>query len=165
MGFVTIKRIRQPIETWGIFESIVYVVLIGILTCTAAGTALAFLPVVLPGELTSGPLVATARTIALVIATFFLAFAARKTDRREAGWFVYPMLLLTGAKIIFVDFPQGRPQTLFAALACYGIALIVVPRLLRRSPIPGVPQVTTSARESSERSSADVMVTPGPRRV
>jgi hypothetical protein len=101
---------------------------------------------------------ATVRTIVLVTATLSLAAAARLAGRREAAWLVYPMLLLTGAKVVFVDFPQGRPQTLFAALASYGIALIVAPRLLRRPPAPDSMRVTTSTLESSEHSSPDAMV-------
>jgi hypothetical protein len=39
IGCVTFVRIRHPIETWGIFESILHVVVIAVLTWTAAGTA------------------------------------------------------------------------------------------------------------------------------
>lgn len=166
IGFVAVGRIRHPIERWGIFESILDVVLIAILTGTAAGTALVLSLEVLPGgENMSGSFVATVRTIVLVIATLLLALAARKTHRREAGWLVYSMLLLTGTKIIVVDFPHGRPQTLFAALACYGGALIVVPRLLRQLPISDLPRMTPSPSESSDHSAADAMVTAGHRRV
>ena len=166
IGCVTFVRIRHPIETWGIFESILYVVVIAVLTWTAAGTAIAFL-IAVPrgGDLMAGSLMATVRTIVLVTATLSLAAAARLAGGREAAWLVYPMLLLTGAKVVFVDFPQGRPQTLFAALASYGIALIVAPRLLRRPPAPHSTRVTTSARESSEHSSPDAMVAPGHRRI
>jgi hypothetical protein len=40
--------------------------------------------------------------------------------------------VLTGLKILFVDFPQGRPSTLFVALGLYGVALILTPRLSKR---------------------------------
>jgi hypothetical protein len=71
----------------------------------------------------------------LVAATLVLARAGRAEQFREAGWLMYPLLVLTGLKILFVDFPQGRPSTLFVALALYGVALIVSPRL--RSPSVG----------------------------
>jgi hypothetical protein len=74
---------------------------------------------------------ATLRTGILVAVTLVLARVARYESGREAGWLVYPLLVITGLKLVFVDLPLGRPQTLFAALALYGFALIVAPRLLR----------------------------------
>jgi hypothetical protein len=61
-----------------------------------------------------------------------VARVGRSEHWREAGWLTYPLLVLTGLKILFVDFPQGRPSTLFVALGLYGAALIVTPRLMRR---------------------------------
>jgi len=74
---------------------------------------------------------ATLRTAVLVAATLVLARVARYAGGREAGWLMYPLLVATGLKLIFIDLRLGRPQTLFAALALYGVALIVAPRLLR----------------------------------
>ena len=79
---------------------------------------------------------ATLRTAVLVAATLVLARVARYEGGREAGWLMYPLLVATGLKLIFVDLLLGRPQTLFAALALYGVALIVAPRLLRSASSP-----------------------------
>lgn len=165
IGSVTFVRIRPSIETWGIFESILYAALMAFLTCAATGTVIGLSVAVLPlGDNVAGSLLTTVRTIVFVIATLSLAIAARVGGGREAAWLVYPMLLLTGAKVVFVDFPQGRPQTLFAALAFYGVALIVAPRLLRRGSAQQTTRVvTTSTRESPEHPSEDVMVTAGHR--
>jgi hypothetical protein len=76
--------------------------------------------------------VSTVRTIVLVGAVLLAACAGRRECWREAGWLTYPLLVLIGLKILFVDFPQGRPSTLFVALGLYGAALILVPRLVRR---------------------------------
>jgi hypothetical protein len=166
IGFVTFVRIRHPVEAWGIFESMLHVVVIAVLTCTVTGTVIALSIAVLPGgEHMAGSFLATVRTVVFVTATLLLAIAARLAGGREAAWLVYPMLLLTGAKVVLVDFPQGRPQTLFAALAFYGIGLILAPRLLRRVPAQQSTGVTTSTCESPEHSSADVMVTAGSRRM
>jgi hypothetical protein len=48
---------------------------------------------------------------------------------KEAGWLSYALLALGGIKLIVEDFPRGRPGTLFLALAFYGAALILAPRL------------------------------------
>jgi hypothetical protein len=76
--------------------------------------------------------VSTIRTIVLIGAVLVAASAGRRECWREAGWLTYPLLVLTGLKILFVDFPQGRPSTLFVALGLYGVALILTPRLSRR---------------------------------
>jgi hypothetical protein len=89
-------------------------------------------------------LLSTIRTTVLVLATMAVARVGRSEQWREAGWLTYPLLVLTGLKILFVDFPQGRPSTLFVALGLYGAALIVTPRLMRREvdtsqrPTPGL---------------------------
>jgi hypothetical protein len=95
--------------------------------------------VVLPGgEHLGGSFLATIRTGILAIATLVLAFAARYAPAHEQAWLVYPLLFLTGVKLVVIDFPQGHSQTLFAALALYGIALSTAPRMLRRAVVhPG----------------------------
>jgi hypothetical protein len=82
-------------------------------------------------------ILATLRTAVLVAATLGLARVARYEGGREAGWLMYPLLVATGLKLVFIDWRLGRPQTLFAALALYGVALIVAPRLLRSVSAPG----------------------------
>lgn len=76
--------------------------------------------------------ISTLRTIVLIGAVLLVASAGRRECWREAGWLTYPLLVVTGLKILFVDFPQGRPSTLFLALGLYGVALILVPKLARR---------------------------------
>jgi hypothetical protein len=99
--------------------------IVGVATLAAVGAA----GVVEP------PLLSTIRTTVLVAATLAVARAGRGEQFREAGWLMYPLLVLTGLKILFVDFPHGRPSTLFVALALYGVTLIASPRL--RSPSVG----------------------------
>jgi hypothetical protein len=82
------------------------------------------------GELDLGAL-ATVRTGVLAAATLLIAFGARHDRLREWAWLVYPLLVFIGLKMIAQDFKHSRPATLFIALALYGIALIVAPRLRR----------------------------------
>jgi hypothetical protein len=133
LAIVTFVPIRNTSEPSTIFASVLRCVLIAVLAWTAAGISIALVIGAMPGgEHTSSSVLATIRTGALVIGTLGLALATRHPSGREAAWLVYPLLFLTGAKLLLVDFPQGHPQTLFAALALYGIALSAVPRLLRR---------------------------------
>jgi hypothetical protein len=79
-------------------------------------------------------------TVALAAATVGLALLASRWGIVEAGWLVYPMLVITGLKVVSQDLGSGRAVVLVVALASYGTALVVAPRLLRsgRSTTGGV---------------------------
>jgi hypothetical protein len=74
---------------------------------------------------------ATVRTGVLAVAALLVAWVGRRAGFREWVWLVYPLLVLIGLKMVAQDFKYSRPATLFIALAFYGIALIVAPRLRR----------------------------------
>jgi hypothetical protein len=144
---VTSLRVRDPIEQWGVFASIPRLAIVSMLTWAGVGASVAVTaPLLVGGTNADLSLLATVRTGFLVAATLILARCSRMPGGREAGWLVYPLVLVTGLKLLFVDFPQGRPATLFAALALYGAALIVAPRMLRRTDAstPAVPQPRSS---------------------
>jgi hypothetical protein len=75
--------------------------------------------------------VATVRTCVLTMAALLIAWISRQARFREWAWLVYPLLVLIGLKMVAQDFKYSRPATLFIALAIYGAALIVAPRLRR----------------------------------
>ena len=75
---------------------------------------------------------ATVRTGVLAVATLLIAWIGRHARFREWGWLVYPLLVGIGLKMMAQDFKFSRPATLFIAMALYGAALIVAPRLRRR---------------------------------
>jgi hypothetical protein len=74
---------------------------------------------------------ATVRTGVLAAAALALAWAGRSERFRESGWLLYPVLAAGGLKLLVEDLPRSRPATLFIALAAYGGALIIAPRLAR----------------------------------
>jgi predicted tellurium resistance membrane protein TerC len=67
----------------------------------------------------------------LAVAALLIAWGARRGRFKEWAWLVYPLLVIIGLKMVVQDFKYSRPATLFIALALYGIALIVAPRLRR----------------------------------
>ena len=75
--------------------------------------------------------VATIRTVVIAAAAIGAAMAGRARRLEEIGWLVYPLLAAGGAKLLFDDLRQSRPATLFVALALFGAALILAPRLGR----------------------------------
>jgi hypothetical protein len=74
---------------------------------------------------------ATARTA--VLSGSAVAAAALAARRRwvEIAWLVYPLLVASGLKLLVEDLRHGRPATLFLGFACFGLALILAPRILR----------------------------------
>jgi len=83
-------------------------------------------------------------TVALAAVTVALAFLASRWGVVEAGWLVYPMLALTGLKVVSQDLTAGRALVLVVALAAYGFALVVAPWLLRSGHAADMDQTATS---------------------
>ena len=77
-----------------------------------------------------------------------LAGLARNSEIVELSWFVNPLLIITGLKLLVEDLRHGKPVGLFLAFACFGIALIVAPRLRRRA------HSADSSQRSAEESGA-----------
>jgi len=82
------------------------------------------------GSVATGVL-ATVTTVVLSVATLLVAWVGRQPRFREWSWLVYPLLVGIGIKMAGQDFKHSRPATLFIAMALFGAALIVAPRLRR----------------------------------
>lgn len=70
-------------------------------------------------------------TVALSAMTIGAAVLASRWGVREAGWVVYPLLALTGLRVVLADLASGRTVVFVIALAAYGAALIASPKILR----------------------------------
>jgi hypothetical protein len=77
---------------------------------------------------------ALSRSIVLAVAAVALSALGASERLVEATWLVYPLLVAGALKLVLEDFRVGRPATLFPAFALYGLALIVVPKLLKLRP-------------------------------
>lgn len=119
-----------------------------------------------PGPRASAGVAATVRTGVLVGGVLLLTLLGRREDWREAGWLAYPLLVLTGLKLVLEDIARSRPASLFLAFALYGIALILVPRLRRREggvrPGPPAGAPTAAPPPSAAPSSAASPANPAP---
>jgi hypothetical protein len=103
------------------------------LAFTAGASSLLVL-VAAPGLAGTPPdagVLATVRTVLLALAAAGLARAGRTPQFLELGWVAWVVLAAGGIKILVEDFPASSPSTLFVALAAYGAALIVVPKISR----------------------------------
>lgn len=103
--------------------------LAGMLLLSASAVA-AMIVVVVGAVLPSGA-ASGAETVALSIVTVGLAGMARRWGLAEAGWLVYPFLVVTGLRMIARDFLSGQTHVLVIALAAYGIALIVSTKMVK----------------------------------
>jgi hypothetical protein len=83
------------------------------------------------GHAPDAGVIATVRTSVLAAAALVLAWVGRSERFRESAWLLYPVLAAGGLKLLVEDMPRSRPATLFIALALYGGALIVAPRIGR----------------------------------
>lgn len=78
------------------------------------------------------PMVATFRTAVLSALMVACALIPPTGRCSLVGRLAYPLLAVTGLKLVVVDLRHSEASTLFAALACYGAALVLVPRLRKR---------------------------------
>lgn len=137
LAIAAFMPVRDPLEHWGVFVHVPRLLLVSTLVLAAGGTLAAIATTAVGDPRRIDPSVlATIRTAVLVGVTLAVARAGRFEYGREASWLVYPLLIVIGLKLLFADFPQGRPQTLFVALALYGFTLIAGPRLMRRPDAP-----------------------------
>ncbi len=81
----------------------------------------------------SAPALAVLRTALLSISAIVLPLLGRVGRLREATWLVYPLLVAGALKLLFEDLRAGSPAALVLSFALFGGALIVAPRLARRS--------------------------------
>ena len=126
---------REPEGDGSSYASLPRFVIVLMLVLSAGGTLIgAVAPVVgrqADGSMDAG-IMATLRTSVLAIAALVVAWIGRHARFREWGWLVYPLLVGIGLKMAAQDFMHSRPATLFVALALYGVALIMAPRMRRR---------------------------------
>ena len=77
----------------------------------------------------SGDMLTTIRTATLSMMVIGFAGLPRTGRFAAIGWLAYPLLAAAGLKLVLIDVRYSRASTLFAALAFYGAALVLVPRL------------------------------------
>jgi hypothetical protein len=127
--------VAQQSERWGVMAGLPQLIVLALSVWEVGGLMVAYLaPAVagVPGPEADLGALAALRTVVLTVSAVTLALSSRHKRWPEARWLVYPVLALVGIKLILEDFPNGRPLTLFIALALVGGALILVAKLLRR---------------------------------
>jgi len=98
----------------------------------AGGAAVMALAPLIAGTPPDPGILASLRTAVLSITVVALGAAARWPHTAIFARLVYPVLALGGIRLLVDDFRHSEPSTLFIALALYGIALALGPRLALR---------------------------------
>jgi hypothetical protein len=101
-------------------------------TFVAGGAAVMLLAPLVAGMPPEEGVLASVRTAVLSITVITLGAAARWPHTAIFGRLVYPVLVLGGLHLLVDDFRHSDPSTLFVALALYGLALAMGPRLALR---------------------------------
>lgn len=143
--------VAQRSKRWGLAAGLPQLIVLVLSICLVGGLTVAVVAPVLargPGGTLDPGMLAALRTAILAAASVVLALSSRYRRWPEARWLAYPVLAVTGAKLILEDFPHGRPLTLFMALGVVGVALIMVSRLLPRPAGTASPEDTEEAADA-----------------
>lgn len=122
-------------ESWGAASRLPRLFITVVLAWSLGGWIVALLTPLLSGTPGTGAdpgVVATIRTAVLATSALALAGFGRIDRFKESAHLMYPVLVAGGLKLVAEDLPHSKPATLFIALAFYGGALILAPRLVRR---------------------------------
>jgi len=103
--------------------------LAGVFVVVAGTTVLVVVGPALAGTPSDAGALASVKTVVLAAAAVLLALTSRWPRLSEFDRFVYPVLVIGGLKLVLEDFRVSDPSTLFVALAAYGAALVLGPRL------------------------------------
>jgi len=98
----------------------------------AGGAAVMWLAPFIAGMPPDAGILASLRTVILSLVVVALGWAARWPHAAIFARLVYPVLALGAVHLVADDFRHSEPSTLFVALALYGLALALGPRLALR---------------------------------
>jgi len=129
-GFAAARRNPTGEQVASALRLVVILVFFAAVSACVTGYVAPLVGGLADGSVARGVL-ATVTTVVLSVAALVIAWIGRQPRFREWSWLVYPLLVGIGLKMVAQDFKHSRPATLFIAMALYGTALIVAPRLRR----------------------------------
>jgi hypothetical protein len=127
--------VAQVSDRWGRFASLPQLIVLVLAVWVVGGQMVDIAAPLVAGAGGPSPdlgILAAVRTGVLSASAVVLALSSGYRRWPEARWLAYPVLVSVGVKLIFEDFPHGRPVTLFLALGLVGGALIAVSKLMRK---------------------------------
>jgi hypothetical protein len=134
IGLVTVLALPERVAPGApMVTRIVAWALAALVALVAGGACTVVLAAVLGGPDPSARpgLVPTVRTAVIAAAVAAIAWLGRRPRTRAFAFLLYPILAWGAVKLVIEDFRLSPPALLFVALALYGAALILGPRLAR----------------------------------
>lgn len=131
-GACTTMQFRQQGEIGDVLAIAGRLITVSAFVLGAGGALLMVLGPIVAGSPADNGVLASLRTVLLSIAVVGLALCRRWPVTSVFARLVYPVLIVGGIRLVLDDFRHSAPSTLFIALACYGLALVVGPRLAAR---------------------------------
>jgi hypothetical protein len=113
--------------------------LLWVVPAAITGIAVSALVVLGAATLASGHLdlsasrVSVVRTVVNCIMALGFAYFGIRLNRAELKWIAYAAVLFGTAKLLFEDLRFGNPASLVLSLLFYGLILILLPRMAKRS--------------------------------
>jgi hypothetical protein len=99
-----------------------------------AGAALAVMASVRLGSaggMLNASRLSVVRTVVICAVALLLGFSGSRLKRAELLWVAYVAIAFGTLKLVFEDLRFGNAASLVASLLCYGLILILIPRLAR----------------------------------
>ncbi len=131
-GACTTMRFRRRGEIGDVLASAGRLITAAVFVMCAGGAALMLLGPMVSGTPANVGTLASLRTVLLSIAVVGLGLSARLPQTAVFAHLVYPALIVGGVRFVLDDFRHSSPSTMFVALACFGLALVLGPKLAAR---------------------------------
>lgn len=135
-GACTTLRFRRKGEIGDILAIAGRIITASVFVLGAGGAALMLLGPLVAGAPADAGILASLRTVLLSLAVVGLGLCARWPHTLIFARLVYPVLVVGGIRLVLDDFRHSSPSTLFIALACFGLALVLGPRFAARKYTP-----------------------------
>ncbi len=131
-GACTRIRFSRKGELGDILAIVGRIITAGAFVLGLGGAVLMLIGPLIAGAEADAGVLASLRTVLLSIAVVGLGLMSHVPNAKAFTRLVYPVLIIGGIRLVLDDFRHSSPSTLFIALSCFGIALVLGPRFAAR---------------------------------
>lgn len=131
------RRLPVAVTAESAVTRVAQVIVAGAVAFTLGGVLASLLSLAVAGAGADAGIVASIRTIVVSVMAIGVAAIGRVSPHAGFRRLVYPILGAGGLRMLADDLRHSEPSTLFLALAAFGVALVVAPRLTARAAASG----------------------------
>ena len=133
-GACTRIRFSRKGELGDILAIVGRVITAAVFVLGLGGAVLMLIGPLIAGVEADAGILASLRTVLLSIAVVGLGLMSNVSNAKAFTRLVYPVLIVGAIRLVLDDFRHSSPSTLFIALGCFGLALVLGPRFASRQP-------------------------------